>query len=214
MTSLDSRSTIAEQRTAEILRAAARSMAGEGSQAVSMQAVAAEAGVSVGLLYRYFGGKDDLLMAVILDVLETLRRRVPEAVRAAGDDPVRRLVAAFAAYCTVIDEHRHAAVLTYRETKSLGPAERERLKGLEMATTVPVHEEVSAGIAAGAFRAVDADLVVYNLLLAAHGWALKHWFLEGRNDLDGYVRAQTSLWLHALLEPRRRRRYTDLLDLG
>ncbi|MFA6575934.1 MAG: helix-turn-helix domain-containing protein, partial [Nocardioides sp.] len=56
----------AEQRSAQLLEAAARLMERDGSNAVSMQAVAAEAGVSVGLIYRYFGGKDDLLLAVIV----------------------------------------------------------------------------------------------------------------------------------------------------
>ncbi len=49
----------------------------EGSHAVSMQALAAEAGVSVGLIYRYVGGKDDILLAVIVNVLDDL---VPVAV--------------------------------------------------------------------------------------------------------------------------------------
>src|SRR5438093_5052777 len=108
-----------EQRTAQLLDAAARLMERDGTNAVSMQAVAAEAGVSVGLIYRYFGGKDDLLLAVIVGVLDSFARHVPPAIEAAGEDPVLRLAAAFRSYCEVIDEHRHAAVLTYRETKSL-----------------------------------------------------------------------------------------------
>src|SRR5215212_6048686 len=76
----------AEHRSAQLLGAAARLMERDGSQAVSMQAVATEAGVSVGLIYRYFGGKDDLLLAVIVGVLDSFATRVPEAVDAAGDD--------------------------------------------------------------------------------------------------------------------------------
>ena len=109
----------AERRSAQLLTAAARLMERDGSQSVSMQAVAHEAGVSVGLIYRYFGSKDELLLRVIVDVLDSFAERVPAKVAAAGDDPVRGLAAAFRAYCEVIDEHRHAAVLTYRETKSL-----------------------------------------------------------------------------------------------
>lgn len=209
--SVDVRSPVAEQRSAELLAAAARLMERDGSQAVSMQAVAAEAGVSVGLIYRYFGGKDDLLLAVILDVLETFAQRVPEAVTVAGEDPVRGLAAAFRAYCEVIDERRHAAVLTYRETKSLSPQTRRRLKDLELSTSEPLRRLVRAGIDQGVFRDVDVELVSYNVLLAAHGWALKHWFFERRTSFEAYVGQQLSLLLNALLEPRRRRRYADLL---
>ena len=117
----------ARLRSQQLLRAAARLMERSGAHAVSMQAVAAEAGVSVGLIYRYFGGKDDLLLAVITDVLDAFAARVPAAVAAAGEDPVDRLAAAFRSYCEVIDEHRHAAVLTYRESKSLTEAGRDKI---------------------------------------------------------------------------------------
>ncbi len=202
---------IAERRRTELLVAAARLMERNGSEAVSMQAVAREAGVSVGLIYRYFSGKDDLLMAVIVDVLDALAAQVPPAVAAAGDDPVRGLAAAFRAYCTVIDEHRHAAVLTYRETKHLDADGRSRLKALELSTSEPLRRLIAEGVECGAFRPVDVELVSYNMLLTAHGWALKHWFFEHHSSLEVYVTQQTSLLLSALLVPRRRRSYADLL---
>ncbi|MGH3413600.1 MAG: TetR/AcrR family transcriptional regulator [Marmoricola sp.] len=205
------RTPVAQKRSAELLAAAARLMEREGSQAVSMQAVAEEAGVSVGLIYRYFGGKDDLLLAVIVDVLEAFAERVPVSVDEAGDDPVVGLVAAFRAYCEVIDEHRHAAVLTYRETKSLSPEGRARLKELEVATSEPLRDLLRAGVDRGLFREVDVDLVSYDLLLMAHGWALKHWYFERTTGFADYVEQQISLVLHSLLGTRHRRRYAGLL---
>jgi AcrR family transcriptional regulator len=201
----------AERRSRELLAAAARLMERDGSQAVSMQAVADEAGVSVGLIYRYFGGKDDLLLAVIVSVLDAFAERVPQAVAAAGNDPVHGLVAGFRAFCEVIDENRHAAVLTYRETKGLGAAARTTLKDLEVSTSAPLRDLLRQGVRAGVFRPVDVDLVTYNMLLVAHGWALKHWYFERTTDFSTYVTHQTTLLLDALLEPRRRRPYAALL---
>ena len=74
------RQTLVEQRSRQLLDAAARLMERDGSEAVSMQALAAEAGVSVGLIYRYFGSKDDILLAVITDVLAAFATAVPAAV--------------------------------------------------------------------------------------------------------------------------------------
>ncbi|QGK69347.1 TetR family transcriptional regulator [Allosaccharopolyspora coralli] len=201
-----------EQRSRQLLDAAARLMEREGSQAVSMQAVADEAGVSVGLIYRYFGGKDELLLAVIVDVLDTFASRIPAALEAAEADPVHRLAAAFRAYCEVIDEHRHAAVLTYRESKSLGVEGREKIKDLEIKTSEPLRTLLRQGIDAGTVVDVDVDLVAYNMLLLAHGWALKHWHFERSLGLDQYVREQTALILRGLVEPRRSRDYRSLLD--
>jgi len=206
------RRTRTEHRSRQLLGAAARLMDKDGSQAVSMQAVAAEAGVSVGLIYRYFGGKDDLVLAVILGVLDAFAERVPRAIDAAGDNPVERLVAAFRTYCEVIDEHRHAAVLTYRESKSLDSEGKEKIKAMEVATSQPLHDAIRDGVAAGIFVDVDADLVAYNMLLQAHAWALKHWHFERTLGFDDYVSKQTALTLQALLEPRQRRRYQQFLS--
>jgi AcrR family transcriptional regulator len=205
------RQTRAERRSEQLLLAAARLMERDGSQGVSMQAVAEEAGVSVGLIYRYFGGKDDLLLAVIVDVLETFATAVPAAIAAAGDDPVERLVAAFRSYCEVIEAHRHAAVLTYRESKSLSPEGREKIKQLEVQTSEPLRQVIREGVAAGVLTTDDPDLVAYNLLLLAHAWALKHWYFEQSLTFDEYVGKQTALTLSALLEPRRRRSYRRFL---
>lgn len=204
----------AQRRSQQLLAAAARLMERAGSEAVSMQAVAEEAGVSVGLIYRYFGGKDDLLLAVIVDVLESFATEVPAAIEAAGEDPVHRLAAAFRAYCEVVDRHRHAAVLTYRESKTLGVEGRRKIKELEVATSEPLREVLRAGIDAGAFQPVDVDLVSYNLLLVAHAWVLKHWYFERTLSLDAYVRKQTALCLAALVPPRRRRSYAALMTPG
>jgi len=209
----EARLTRAQRRSEQLLGAAARLMERDGSQAVSMQAVAAEAGVSVGLIYRYFGGKDELLLAVIIDVLDAFARRVPQAVEAAGEDPVQRLVSAFRAYCEVIDDHRHAAVLTYRESKSLTEAGRARIKDLEVATSDPLRAVLREGIGSGDLLDVEVDLVSYDLLLMAHGWALKHWYFERSMTFEDYVSRQTALMLNALLQPRRRRSYRRLLDL-
>ena len=198
-------------RSRQILDAAARLMEHSGSEAVSMQALAKEAGVSVGLIYRYFGGKDEVLLAVIVDVLNAFAQDVPAAVAAAGDDPVRRLSAAFEAYCRVIDRNRHAAVLTYRESNALSAEGREKIKALEVETSEPLREAVHAGVASGALATDDPDLVAYNLLLLAHSWALKHWYFERTMTLEQYIAAQRSLMLSAVLDPDRRAQYTDLL---
>lgn len=202
----------AEQRSTQLLEAAARLMERNGSHAVSMQALATEAGVSVGLIYRYFGGKDDLLLAVIVGVLDSFATEVPAAVEAAGDDPVHQLAAAFRCYCEVINERRHAAVLTYRETKSLDDAGRARIKDLEVQTSEPLRVALLRGVEAGLFSVADVDLTAYDLLLLAHAWALKHWYFERTLSLETYVQRQLALVLKGIIEPRHRRKYAALLS--
>ena len=92
-----------------------------GFHAMSMQSVADEARVSVGLIYQYFGNKEDLLRGVVVDILEDFRDEIPKALASAGEDPVERLKTAFRACCQVVDAKRAAVNLTYRESKTLPP---------------------------------------------------------------------------------------------
>lgn len=209
---LAARDARARERSLQLLDAAARLMERDGSHAVSMQALAAEAGVSVGLIYRYFGSKDEILLAVIVNVLDDFATAVPAAIAAVGDDPVDRLAAAFRGYCEVIDRHRHAAVLTYREGKSLDERGRRRIKELEVETTQPLQRALVEGIESGVLRDVEPSLVAANLVLLAHAWALKHWYFERTLGFDEYVRQQFALALHGIIEPRQKRRYTSFLN--
>lgn len=201
-----------EWRTRQLLGAAARLMERAGFHGVSMQALADEAQVSVGLIYRYFGGKEDVLLAVIVDVLDAFDRRVPAAIAGAGADPVERIVAGFRAYCEVINDHRHAAVLTYRESKTLGEAGREQIKRLEVQTGEPLRAAIRAAVESGALVDTDVELLAYDLLLLAHAWALKHWYFERTLDFDGYVARQSALVLRGVIAPRRRAKYRHLLE--
>lgn len=205
------RAARSERRHRQLLDAAARLMERDGFHGVSMQALAEEAEVSVGLIYRYFGGKDDLLLAVIVDVLDTFEAKVPPAVRAAGTDPVERVAAAFRAYCEVINTHRHAAVLTYRESKSLGTEGREKIKKLEIETSGPLRDALRDGVVDELLADVDVELVSQDFLLMAHGWALKRWYLAQTMDFEEYVAKQTALLLNAIMAERHRVEYRHLL---
>ncbi len=200
-------------RTRQVLDAAVRLMNGGSFEAVSMQALAREAGVSVGLIYSYFGGKEDVVVAVVLEVIEELRARTATAMDAAGDDPVERLAAGFGAYAGVLDSHRHAGLLTYRQSGELGPDARARLKAGELSTLTPLREAAGAAAAAGLLVAeADLDLLVFDLMILAHGWALKHWHFDGRVDVRRYVASQTAAMLRSVLDPGRHARYRHLLE--
>jgi AcrR family transcriptional regulator len=176
-------------------------MSTTGFHATSMQAVAERAGISVGLIYQYFGNKDELLVAVIVDILEDFRDQVPAAIAAAGEDPVDRFGAAFRICCQVVEAKREAVTLTYRESRTLPADGLERIKDLELQTAEPIRQAVADGIDAGVFRAVDARLVVHNVLLLAHAWALKHWNLARFLTLDQYIEQEWALLL-ASVSPR------------
>ncbi|MFI6801912.1 TetR/AcrR family transcriptional regulator [Streptosporangium canum] len=70
-----------DQRRAQIARAFQRLLAAEGVAGVSFSRVAAEAGVSVGLIQHYFAGKDELLHFAYDDAVRRMSERVRKRVR-------------------------------------------------------------------------------------------------------------------------------------
>jgi len=82
---------LAARRRAEILAAASRCFAEHGFHATGMDAIAEAAGVSLGLVYRYFANKE----ALILAAATTERDETIAALDALADAPdiVERLIA-------------------------------------------------------------------------------------------------------------------------
>ncbi|MBS4728506.1 TetR/AcrR family transcriptional regulator [Mycobacterium sp. SM1] len=205
------RAARSSSRRRQMLDAAVKVMGKTGFHQMSMQDLAAEANVSVGLIYKYFGGKEDLLLATIVRIQDAFRDQLAPAMDAAGDDIVERLAAGIRRYIEIVDENLDAVVLTYRESRTLDPAGRAQIKELEISTAAPLRAAIEAGIAEGIFRDADVDLVVFNIMLLAQGWALKHWHFGPIYNVDQYIRLQTAIVLHSLIRYERHKDYAHLL---
>ena len=88
--SLGPASDKAVRQSRELINAAARLMRRLDAEELTMQNIAAEAGVSVRVLYRHFEGKDDLLVALIEESQIVFARLIEKAV-AGITDPLERL---------------------------------------------------------------------------------------------------------------------------
>ncbi|WP_145009891.1 TetR/AcrR family transcriptional regulator [Mycobacterium marseillense] len=198
-------------RRRQVLDAAVKVMGRTGFHQMSMQDLATEAEVSVGLIYKYFGGKEDLLLATIVRILDVFRDQLAPVIDAAGDDVVDQLAAGVRRYIQIVDENLDGVVLTYRESRTLGAPGRTQIKDLEIATAAPLRAVIEAGIARGVFRGVDVDLTVFDIMLLAHGWALKHWHFGPIYTIDEYIALQIRHVLGGLIADDRRADYTHVL---
>ncbi|GAA1858844.1 TetR/AcrR family transcriptional regulator [Brevibacterium marinum] len=196
----------AEFREKQIVDAAVSLMQTKGSHAVSMQAIAKSAGVSVGLLYKYFSDREQIVLAAITRVLDDFRLRVPAAIQNA-DDPVDRIIAAFTEFCRVVDEHRLAVVLTYQSSRSLSRSGLQSIQSQELATLQPLIDVVDEAAARGDLREVDAGTLGHDLMTLAHMWALKHWYFQQTGvGLDRYIDRQVRTVIVGNLSDGARRR--------
>ncbi|MCL4500854.1 MAG: TetR/AcrR family transcriptional regulator [Deltaproteobacteria bacterium] len=85
---------VTEFRTREILAAARRLMQSRGVEAVTVEEIAAAAGVAKGTVYLYFQRKEDLIQALITQVGENILADIEAVVEGEGSPPEKvRLVA-------------------------------------------------------------------------------------------------------------------------
>ncbi len=82
--------THADRVRQQILEGAVRAFSASGYQKTSVPSIAAEAGVSVGLLYRYYTGKADLFSALCTWQMDSEAESVRQALGQI-DDPRQRL---------------------------------------------------------------------------------------------------------------------------
>ena len=81
------------ERRQALIDAAERALAIHGAGGVSVRTLAAEAGVSPGLVTHHFEGVEPLLAAAYRQVSDRVGDALAEAVEAAGADPRARLTA-------------------------------------------------------------------------------------------------------------------------
>lgn len=115
-----------DERRTHFLDTAADIIATRGAEAVTMEGVAAQAGVSKALGYRYFANSDDLLLALFDREVEVLDRRTVRAV-ASADTFGARLRAVVEVWQDLIVERGDLMASLQRSKLIEGPIEQRRL---------------------------------------------------------------------------------------
>jgi AcrR family transcriptional regulator len=200
---------LVDRRRKQIVAAATKLFSNQGFYRTKIKEIAKLAGVSPGLVYLYVREKEDVLLLVLLQVLDGYALEIPKAIEGITD-PLERLIRAVDAYCRVVDRHRSATVLAYRSTKSLSPERRLLIQEREIETNSIISDALKACISKKLIRPVNVDVLTYQLVLIAHGWALKSWFYKSRLTLDEYINHNVDNVLSGILtEAGRRRRNAD-----
>jgi AcrR family transcriptional regulator len=197
------------KRRKQIVAAATKLFGEHGFYKTTIKDIAKKAGISPGMIYLYIREKDDLLLLVLLDVIDAYARELPRAMEGATH-PLERLIRAVKAYCRIVDRHRAATVLAYRSTKSLSLERRTLIQEQEIRTNAIIAKEIDECIKSGLIRRINVDVLTYQIVLLAHGWALKTWYFKSRMSLDEYMDDSIDILLTGVLTPIGRRKFAAL----
>jgi AcrR family transcriptional regulator len=103
-----------DRRQAEVVLDAARVFAGQGYDQTSVPQLAAELGLAAGSLYHYFGGKEQLLIAICNEIMDPLLERAA-ALEAQGLEPVAHLRALVRIWVAHVIAHRDHMLVFQQE---------------------------------------------------------------------------------------------------
>jgi AcrR family transcriptional regulator len=163
----------------ELLEAAARLLESSGdAHAVTLSAVAREAGIATPSIYRHFADRDQIIAAVVADRFGRLDNALSDAM-ATAPDPAAALQACCDAYCRFgLDHPGHYQVLFSARlpSRAASPADRAPEHPADRA---PEHTgarvfgrlvaAVQACIDSGCARPGDAAFMAVNVWVALHG---------------------------------------------
>ena len=171
-------------RTREILAAARSLLEQRGPEAMTMEEIAAAAGVAKGTVYLYFQSKDHLIQALIARVGENLIQDVEASLEAPGTPP-EKLIRMVSVLLEYLNRERLLFPIYARELLQGEQGSREgfrrRYQELEEQFVALVTRLFAEGIAAGHFIPANPRLLTFLIrgLVRATGYYQKS---EGQAD--------------------------------
>jgi len=200
---------LVSKRRGQIVDAAVALFSRQGYSRTSVQQISREAGVSTGLIYQYFGDKDDILYLALKLVLDTYEKDIPPQF-VGLEHPLERLAAALKAYCAVVDNLRAATVLAYRATRSLPVRRRVMIENAETRTNRIFRTLLIECSEQDLLSVPNLDLMTYQFVMFSHTWALKHWALNDRFDVQSYVQEGAKLLIEPFLTEKGRKEWQQV----
>jgi AcrR family transcriptional regulator len=161
-----------ERRRQEVLRAAAHEFAQRGYHATSMDELSAATGLAAGGLYHYIGSKEQLLFAILAQLMDPLLARARE-IEASGGTASERLRALLRAWLEHIEAHHDHMLVFTQERRVLERDERWK----QVRESRQAFEEVLSRLVAEAVPEGDTRLRVLALLGMVNHTA--SWFRPG-----------------------------------
>jgi AcrR family transcriptional regulator len=185
----------------KIIDTASLLYAKKGYTATSIEEISEKAGVTLPVTYHYVKNKSEIMKMIMEDVLHNFRESLTREVQSI-QDPEEKLAVATGLYFKVAEQQSDKALLIYRKSSALDKAAKAKVMQLEVEISEIFSRIIQEGIEKGVFKAIDVDLMAYNILMMAHMWILKKWHFKNRLTLDQYIDLQWAVIRNAVREER------------
>lgn len=186
-----------------------------GYAALTMSDIAAASGTSTSLLHYHFDTKEDLLVAFLEHLVDSIERDLADA---SANDPIERLHAILQWYDVQPGESEreafHVALLELRVQAPRNERYRRRIREADRVIRDGIVSAIVDGVDTGLVETEDPDTAAAVILAAADG-AETRWLMTGEEVYGGFVEGGLTEYLLAnLFTPEARDRWRSLVEAG
>ncbi|MGH8966413.1 MAG: TetR/AcrR family transcriptional regulator, partial [Actinomycetes bacterium] len=187
-------------RTADAIREAAAELFFEhGYEATSLRQVAAKVGIQVGSLYNHISGKDELLSAIMIGIMDDLLVAQRSVLRGRSD-PLDCLRAAIDCHIRFHADRAREVFIGNSELRSLSTKDRRKVISKRDQYEKIIRGLVERVAEEGIAKVLDVRLQTYAIV--AMGTHVSTWYRpRGPMSLDGIVGTYTVMMLRQLGVP-------------
>lgn len=174
-----------------------RLIARHGYESMTLRQLAKAAGLQSGSIYRYYPSKQDLLVSLLVEHMQSLLQDW-EATAPASDDALSQLEAFCAFHVKAHTKKQYDVLIGNMELRSLQPAHYETVVGLRKRYESILTSILKRGVDAGIFIIDDLPVATYIVLAMLTGVCT--WYRDGsRLTQDEIVGIHTRMTLRAVL---------------
>jgi len=173
-----------------LLEVAAKRFASAGYRQTTLEEIARHAGVAKASMYRYFENKQELLTKIFLKVVNSFARGI-QPLLTAPLPPEEKLRRAVQGLVRNMGENVALFTVFYSEEADLPPRLRAEVMEVRRNFAASLENILRQGVAQGAFRDMDAKLVVY-AIMGMCGW-LHKWYGPSEERLEDVAAAFVGL---------------------
>ena len=174
----------------------------KGFHAMTLRDLSRVSGMSMGALYSYFSGKDELRSMIQRHGVLYARKIILEQIEP-YTNPDQRLEAALRTHLYLSEILRPWFYFSYMEAASLPAKEKRRAMEDERATERIFHDILREGTDAGVFHCPDAGLAAALIKAVLQDWYLKRWkYKRGGTTVETYAAFIVLFILDALRKDR------------
>ena len=186
---------LVRERRRHIANKAVKVFLEKGYDRTTMRDLGKACGMSAGNLYNYIGSKEDILHLICVYTSE--ESKILRQLRSSLGDVsyAKVLCESMAHYFQQSDSRRELNLFFNREIHKFSREDRHILLGSMVDIFSFFEELLREGIETGEFQLSNPTLIAHNILMYAHDWALRKWFLKQHFTLEEYTKEQIRLVL-------------------